>query len=99
MRDLSTWSISVTSGRPGHQANKTVTTSPEEMTMKSAFGVVTHKQPVVTRALLEVGGMPDIYMQDALVSDSLSSKSVRSRSRRRCRRSLSATSGSSVMDR
>lgn len=33
--------------------------------MKSAFGGATPKQPVVTRALLEVGGMADIYMQDA----------------------------------
>jgi cation transport protein ChaC len=33
--------------------------------MKTAFGAATPKQPVITRALLEVGGMADIYMQDA----------------------------------
>lgn len=36
-----------------------------EIAMKSAFDAVAPKQPVVTRALLEVGGMADIYLQDA----------------------------------
>jgi cation transport protein ChaC len=45
--------------------DRTVEKSLREISMKSAFSAVTPKQPVVTRALLELGGMADVYMQDA----------------------------------